>query len=308
MLKNLTIALLVAAIAAGGVLAYAQGRTVEVDTIASVEVRVWRNVADPGRLHLSTRPAGGRWTTHNERLDMSELSSSGNWHQSNFVIVDVPISVSVEIEEPAPQTLPTEPEWCDDRPSWSGGAVTLLQAATGFYSLDPLSGGGHRDHVLPWSILCELVDTEAEARTAYNDLRNLVPSLASFNTSKSDDLAHEWLPRWQARDAAGYSANACEYAERYSDVALRYGHSLNSSERDALTEACSADSTGDEDTDSQATQTSRTYASCSAAAAAGEQRQQGCSAGRCPAGGRGFPASMVPTARDSDGDGVVCEQ
>ncbi len=37
-------------------------------------------------------------------------------------------------------------------------------------------------------------------------------------------------------------------------------------------------------------------------------RQQGCSAGRCPAGGRGFPASMVPSARDGDGDGVVCER
>ena len=314
MAKRWLLALLVGAIAGGGVaFAIAQNtRTVEVVTTASVEVRLWRNVADPERLHLSTRPAGGSWTTHNDRLDMSERSRSGNWDQSDFVTVDVPITVSVEIEEPAPArtTSTGEPEWCDDRPSWSGGAVTLLQGATGFYSLDPVGGSGHRDHVLPWSVLCLLVDTESEARTAYNDTGNIVPSLASFNLSKSDDLAHEWLPRWQARDAQGHSANACEYAERYETVADRYGHALSADERSALVGACAAASTSSTPTPAatQTTQTGRTYASCDAAAAAGEPRQQGCSRGRCPGGGSGFPASMVPSARDGDGDGVVCEQ
>lgn len=315
-MKYWFLALLVGALAgAGAGFAVAQNtRTVEVETTASVEVRVWRNVADPGRLHLSTRPTGGSWTTHNDRLDMSERSSSGSWYQSNFVTVDVPIKVSVEIEEPEPrpaeEAVSSEPEWCDDRPSWAGAAVTLLQGATGFYSLDPVGGSGHRDHVLPWSVLCLLVDTEAEARTAYNDTTNLVPSLGSFNLSKSDDLAHEWLPRWQARDADGYSANACAYAKRYSDVASRYGHSLSADETSALDAACPADS-GSSTSTPTATQTTpagRTYASCAAAAAAGEPRQQGCSRGRCPGGGRGFQASMVPSARDGDGDGVVCEQ
>ena len=45
------------------------------------------------------------------------------------------------------------------------------------------------------------------------------------------------------------------------------------------------------------------YESCSEAEAAGEQRVRG-SSGE----GRGFPASMVPSARDGDGDGVVCEE
>ena len=44
------------------------------------------------------------------------------------------------------------------------------------------------------------------------------------------------------------------------------------------------------------------YESCSEAEAAGEQRVRG-SSGE----GRGFPASMTPSARDGDGDGVVCE-
>ena len=46
-----------------------------------------------------------------------------------------------------------------------------------------------------------------------------------------------------------------------------------------------------------------TYASCQEAEAAGESRVQGSNGP-----GRGFPKSMVPSARDRDGDGVVCEQ
>ena len=46
-----------------------------------------------------------------------------------------------------------------------------------------------------------------------------------------------------------------------------------------------------------------TYASCDAAQAAGEPRIQG-----SQGNGRGFPKSMVPSARDGDGDGIVCER
>ena len=52
-----------------------------------------------------------------------------------------------------------------------------------------------------------------------------------------------------------------------------------------------------------ATGTERVYASCDEAEAAGEQRVQGSNGN-----GRGFPQSMVPDARDGDGDGVVCER
>ncbi|MDE2899879.1 MAG: DUF1524 domain-containing protein [Chloroflexota bacterium] len=46
-----------------------------------------------------------------------------------------------------------------------------------------------------------------------------------------------------------------------------------------------------------------TYASCDDAEAAGEPRVQGSNGP-----GRGFPAELVPSARDGDGDGVVCER
>lgn len=224
-----------------------------------------------------------------------------------------PATTERATETQVAQGAAEEPEWCDDRPSWSGEARDLLDGARGFYSLDLLNGDGHRDHVLPWSVLCELVDSESEARAAYSDLGNLVPTVASFNLSKSDDLAHEWLPRWRSLDAEGYNANACAYATRYWDTASRYGHVLGPSETSALTSACSstgtASSTSDPTpTEASSTQTQRTYASCAAAEAAGERRQQGCSRGRCPDGGRGFPAEMVPAARDGDGDGVVGEE
>ncbi len=46
-----------------------------------------------------------------------------------------------------------------------------------------------------------------------------------------------------------------------------------------------------------------TYASCEEAENAGEVRSQGTNGP-----GRGFPKPMVPSARDGDGDGVVCEE
>ena len=51
------------------------------------------------------------------------------------------------------------------------------------------------------------------------------------------------------------------------------------------------------------TEDATVYASCEEAEQAGVPRQQGSSGG-----GRGFPADLVPSARDGDGDGVVCER
>ena len=47
----------------------------------------------------------------------------------------------------------------------------------------------------------------------------------------------------------------------------------------------------------------QTYSSCDEAVEAGEERVQGSNGP-----GRGFPKSKVPSARDGDGDGVVCEE
>ena len=59
---------------------------------ADVEVTVWRRVSNPSLLYLSTRPEGGRWRTENTALDMSALSSTGRFHQSNAILVAVPLA------------------------------------------------------------------------------------------------------------------------------------------------------------------------------------------------------------------------
>ena len=45
------------------------------------------------------------------------------------------------------------------------------------------------------------------------------------------------------------------------------------------------------------------YGSCQEAEFAGESRFQG-----SQGGGLGYPKAMVPSARDGDGDGIVCER
>ena len=55
--------------------------------------------------------------------------------------------------------------------------------------------------------------------------------------------------------------------------------------------------------DSTAEPEGTVYGSCDEAEAAGEERMQG-----SQGGGQGYPKAMVPSARDGDGDGVVCEE
>ena len=72
----------------------------------NVQVTVWRSVANPAVLYLSTRPAGGAWRTESERLDMSRLSRSGRFHQSNAVIVIVSLP-NTPTPTPTPTRTPT---------------------------------------------------------------------------------------------------------------------------------------------------------------------------------------------------------
>ncbi|MCY3886382.1 MAG: hypothetical protein OXG19_01555 [Chloroflexi bacterium] len=58
----------------------------------AIEARVWRSVANPARIYLSTRPAGERWRTEGTALDMSALDALGRFHQSNAVPVAVPLA------------------------------------------------------------------------------------------------------------------------------------------------------------------------------------------------------------------------
>lgn len=75
------------------------------DTV-TVEVTVWRPVTNPALLYVSTRPEGGRWRTENTALDMSGLSRSGDYQQSNAVFVEVALEqVAPADTTPAPHEV-----------------------------------------------------------------------------------------------------------------------------------------------------------------------------------------------------------
>lgn len=78
------------ALTASASLAQAQGPGSETATVV-VEVTVWRSVANPDNLYVSTRPEGGRWRTNNTPLDMSGLNRTRRFHQSDAVRVEVPL-------------------------------------------------------------------------------------------------------------------------------------------------------------------------------------------------------------------------
>lgn len=59
-----------------------------VPTSVNVDVTVWRSVRTEN-IFVSTRPQGAGWTTHNTPVDLSQLSSSGNFYQGSPVAVEV---------------------------------------------------------------------------------------------------------------------------------------------------------------------------------------------------------------------------
>ena len=72
-----------------------------------IEVTVWRRISNPSLLYVSTRPEGGTWRTLNTPLDMSSLSGTRRFHQSNPLLVDVPLP-----DRPQEATVPADRSQC----------------------------------------------------------------------------------------------------------------------------------------------------------------------------------------------------
>ena len=142
--------------------------------------------------------------------------------------------------------------------------------------------------------------------------QHLIAVTASANRSKGARGPEEWKPADQSY--------WCQYATDWITIKDDWNLTVTLREADALTgmlDTCANPpklqlSDGGTPIDPRPTNgphyptptpTVRTYSSCDAAQAAGESRVQG-----SQGGGRGFPKSMVPSARDGDGDDVVCEQ
>ena len=282
----------------------------------TVEVTVWRSVSDPSLLYVSTRPEGGGWRTLDTPLDMSGLSDSGNYHQSNAVHVEVPLP-----EPPAPACDVSRPPWSSFRNSARVEARDRVRQADGTF-VGRYTGrvrsqdGIQVDHIVPRNYACEnggLDWDEEKVRNFINDQDNLAVVASSENQRKGDSGPADYMP----------AENRCWYAARWETLAERYGLDLPEPDQDQLASTLAesecegwTDATVTPDptptatptptpapTQTPAPETAARYASCDEAQEAGEPRVRG-----SRGAGRGFPAHLVPSAPDGDGDGVVCER
>ena len=137
---------------------------------------------------------------------------------------------------------------------------------------------------------------------------HLVAISARHNRSKGARGPEEWAPP--------DNALWCDYASDWAEIKERWGLTMTAVESEIVMDmlgTCenppkfevetldySGDVTGEHKHTAEPEET--VYGSCEEAAEAGEQRVQG-----SRGGGKGFPKTMVPRARDGDWDGVVCE-
>ena len=156
------------------------------------------------------------------------------------------------------------------------------------------------------------------------DPDHLIAVTSGANRSKGAKGPEEWRPPDE-----GYW---CQYATDWTQVKMEWGLTMTRRETEAIiemldtceepievsterAEATAGAGASERPTAGEATATptlvpnagprenTPVYESCEEASGAGESRVLG-SVG----GGRGFPGEMVPSARDGDGDGVVCER
>ena len=157
----------------------------------------------------------------------------------------------------------------------------------------PLSNA-HRSGAWAWD--------DARRRAYANDLsypNHLIAVTNSVNRAKSDQGPERWKPP----DESYW----CQYARDWANIKAAWGLSATQAEWDAL---LSMTATCDGQAPPAPTPPTATlapswmvYASCDEAERAGVPRETG-----SRGDGQGFPANLVPTARDGDGDGVVCER
>ena len=136
---------------------------------------------------------------------------------------------------------------------------------------------------------------------------HLIAVASRANRSKGTRGPEEWKPP----DETYW----CEYAQDWAEIKERWELTMTEPEADAVAEmldTCEDPPMVDGRVALEvrvgvhkptAEPEGAVYGSCDEAEAAGEQRVQG-----SQGGGMGYPKATVPSARDGDGDGIVCER
>ena len=190
--------------------------------------------------------------------------------------------------------------------SWEGPFTGESFTDPGSLDIDHLVplANAHRSGGWAWS--------EDKKREYANDLSydgHLIAVKASANRAKGSKGPEDWKP-----PDHGYW---CQYAIDWVTIKSAWELTATESEATALEEmldTCEPSRSlavvrvESSQPDVAATPTStvvtgKTYASCDEAEEADEERVRG-----SKGDGRGFATEMVPSARDGDGDGVVCER
>ena len=154
-------------------------------------------------------------------------------------------------------------------------------------------------------------DRKEEYANFLEDPDHLVAISSRHNRSKGARGPEEWAPP--------DNALWCQYATDWAEIKERWDLRMTEPEAEAVVEMLGTcedppvvevevwealgATTGEHEPEPTDEPESSVYGSCEEAAAAGEQRVQG-----SQGGGEGFPKAMIPSARDGDGDGVVCEK
>ena len=188
--------------------------------------------------------------------------------------------------------------------SWAGPYTGEVFTDPGSLDIDhmvPLANA-HRSGAWAWS--------GAKKREYANDLSydgHLIAVQASANRAKGSNGPEFWKPPERAY--------WCQYAIDWITIKNTWVLTATGSEASALVEMLDTcepsrslavvrvESSQPDATPTSAPASGKVYASCAEAEEASESRVRG-----SKGNGRGFAAAMVPSARDGDGDGVVCER
>ena len=207
-------------------------------------------------------------------------------------------------ESQAAVTFRSDRECQVDAGQWFGAftATTVMEA--GKLDVDHLVplANAHQSGGWAWT-----AERKEEYANSLDDSGHLIAVTAAANRSKGAKSPDEWRPPNESY--------WCEYAVAWITVKQTWELTATPREAEALEEmlgTCAspprltvrpADPPPAPAEPTSSPTAADTYADCVEAEEAGEQRVQGTNGT-----GRGFPQSKVPSARDGDGDGIVCEK